>query len=90
MDKFGDAEKKKQDLITCVHSKFYALLCTDLILELDGTAADRLIDTCTNCFSSFVFTVWVLFHQKRVSDTLGSGCTAVSLLCITLKYTLSL
>lgn len=23
MDKFGDSEKKKQDLVTCVHSKFY-------------------------------------------------------------------
>lgn len=26
MEKFGDAAKKKEDLVTCVHSKSYALL----------------------------------------------------------------
>lgn len=35
MERFGDAERKKQDLITCVHSKFYALLhCRPLFSRL--------------------------------------------------------
>lgn len=77
MKKFGDAEKKKQDLITCVHSKF------DALLSVNGSLVDghpfRLSFHCASITPS---------RERPPRCNAGLCCTAVSLLCITLAHSL--